>query len=282
MSIRARSLPAGWYPTDRTEAIESFERWISAAGDSPTRTACSVIVPHAGWFFSGDLAYLAIREIPAEIETVIVAGGHLRPNDPVLLHVDEAAETPFGILPSDLVIVDSIKKRFTCRIDTGADNTVEVQLPMVRYLFPTARYVGLRVPPSEVAVEIGEAIRVIAERVGRRVAVIGSTDLTHYGSAYGFVSHGTGREAIEWVSGENDRRFIEAMLAMRFADAIEHATKHRAACSAGAAVVAASYARATGVTSGRVGAYRTSADRGSGDSFVGYCSIVYDSPNAAA
>ena len=70
--------------------------------------------------------------------------------------------------------------------DRERDNTVEIQLPFLRYLAPKVMALGMRAPPSAQAVALGEAVARTAAALGRRVAVAGSTDLTHYGSNYGF------------------------------------------------------------------------------------------------
>lgn len=70
------------------------------------------------------------------------------------------------------------------------------------------------VPPVEESLSIGIDAVKIAKGLGLKVMVLGSTDLTHYGVNYGFVSHGTGAQAVKWVKNENDKRVIDAMLEM--------------------------------------------------------------------
>ena len=48
------------------------------------------------------------------------------------------------------------------------------------------------VPPTQKSLEIGKAVADISQRLNLSVKVIGSTDLTHYGMNYGFVTHGHG------------------------------------------------------------------------------------------
>jgi hypothetical protein len=99
--------------------------------------------------------------------------------------------------------------------------------------------------------------------------------LTHYGFNYGFTSHGTGASAGQWVKAENDRRIIEAMLAMRPEAVIDEANTSHNACCAGAAATAIASALQLGATRAEKLAYATSYDKSPGDSFVGYVGIVF-------
>ena len=73
---------------------------------------------------------------------------------------------------------------------------------------------SMGVPPAKSSLAIGQAVVEIAKRLGLNIKVIGSTDLTHYGPNYGFVSKGAGLQAIDWVRDQNDRRIIDVMLDM--------------------------------------------------------------------
>jgi AmmeMemoRadiSam system protein B len=114
-----------------------------------------------------------------------------------------------------------------------------------------------------------------ASRLGRRVAVVGSTDLTHYGNNYDFSPMGGGEKALHWVKEVNDRRFIDCLLSMDAAEALERAIKERSACSVGGALAAMGFARAGGIAAGKLVDYRTSSDIVPADSFVGYAGVLY-------
>jgi len=105
--------------------------------------------------------------------------------------------------------------------------------------------------------------------------VIGSTDLTHYGENYGFTGHGTGAEAVTWVRDENDRRVIDAMLALDPQRVMAEARSRQNACCPGAAAAAIQAGRALGATAAETVRYASSYDRSPGESFVGYVGIVF-------
>jgi hypothetical protein len=111
--------------------------------------------------------------------------------------------------------------------------------------------------------------------LGRRVAVAGSTDLTHYGNTYDFSPAGHGAEALRWVREVNDRRILQSMLDLDVAGAVLRAGRERSACSIGGAAAAMSFARESGALQSALINYMTSFDVQPGPSFVGYAGILY-------
>ena len=280
MKIRQRVLPPGWYPgteDDTRETIECYLRDLAGAASIEDPEGIAGVVPHAGWEFSGRTALEVLLHIRKPVDTIVVVGGHLSPSAGIIAAREEGYETPLGVIPADLELLGAVEISAGIPIqdDCSADNTVEVQLPLIKYLFPGTRALSLRSAPSAVSIELGKAIKRAAENLGRNVAVIGSTDLTHYGSNYGFSPAGRGETAVEWVKEVNDRGFIESLLSMHPEFALDHAGRNQSACSAGGAVAALSFAREMGVSRGELIRYLTSYDIYPNESFVGYAGIIY-------
>ena len=274
MRVRKRYLPPGWYPGAEEQIRDAIE-CMARSFPSVTATAIAGVVPHAGWEFSGSLALEVLSRISRSMDTMVIIGGHLGPADGILCAFEDEYETPLGSIPADLELLGQIRAALPVREDRHADNPVEVQLPFVRHLFPDVRVLGMRVSPSADAARLGAAITKAALKLGRRVAVVGSTDLTHYGHSYGFAPAGTGPQALRWVRDVNDRRLIESLLAMDFDDALQKALRERSACSVGGALAAVSFAQDNGVEQGRLVRYMTSFDVHPAESFVGYAGILY-------
>lgn len=272
MNVRAMGLPAGWYPRSAEEVAEVLR-------NCERGNARAALSPHAGWFFSGRLAGAALASLDAKSDTIVVAGGHLAASSPPLFAAEDAVAMPLGLFPIDVELRDALCAKLGGAEDRAVDNTVEVLLPAVRYFFPAARLVWLRLPPRLSALAAGAVITREAARLGRTAVVVGSTDLTHYGLHYDFTPKGTGDAALAWVKASNDRRFIDALLAGNAAAALNAALEHHAACSAGAALCAMGFA---GTAAPRLLDYTTSADvlraageTGQCDSFVGYAAMCW-------
>lgn len=271
---RRRTLPPGWYPATDDQVLSQCKSW-EADLDAPSHDYVAAVVPHAGWAFSGHLAFRTLRELRRPAETIVVAGGHLRDSDPLLIAPEDTYETPMGDMRVDQELADHLAQSFDTREDRVPDNTVEVQLPLLRYLFPGALVVAIRCPPGPLSVETGISVARYAIEHGREVRFVGSTDLTHYGPAYGFSPRGEGPQAVEWVREVNDRMIMDAMQAMDTEETVRLAVENRAACSSGAAAAAMSFSRELGAARGDLVGYAQSYDVRPDPSFVGYAGVGF-------
>lgn len=274
MKTRKRTLPPGWYPGTENETRREIENWLKEYKKNHTFTAG--IVPHAGWAYSGDLACKIISMTNPETDTIIVVGGHLPPDQTILAAREDAVDTPLGPLKTDHELLNELAKHINIIEDIYADNTVEIQLPLIKYFFPHKKIVYMRSAPTEVSSRLGEIIYQSAQKLNRKAAVIGSTDLTHYGRNYGFSPHGHGEDAVKWVKEVNDQKFITAALKMDITELLSAANNDSAACSAGGAACAISFAHASGIGEGTLVGYKTSYDVSPASSFVGYAGIGYE------
>jgi len=274
----------GWYPEDPESLERTVSAWraaaLPAAGSAPAESgALAVVAPHAGWVFSGRLAARAIAAL-APARTVAVIGGHLGAREPPLAAPEDSFETPLGDIAADVELREALKSELSARSlslrdDDEADNTVEVQLPLVASLFRGSRVLWLRAPNGSAALALGEALHAAASALGRSVSCVGSTDLTHYGPNYGFSPAGRGAEAESWVRERNDKRFLDALLALDGDLALELGERERSACSSGAAAAALSFARSAGASRARLLEYATSLDVRRDPSFVGYGAVAF-------
>ena len=272
MQIREYSLPAGWYPRD-SEGISNFLSEFTRSGPF-SRAAIS---PHAGWYYSGAIAARAAAALEPDAETVAVLGGHLS-GSPPLFAMEDAVKTPFGPMLIDGEMRSILLNELGGTEDRYRDNTIEVLLPMVRFFFPQARLLWLRLPSETASFKAGKTISQTAAKLNRKINVLASTDLTHYGINYGFLPKGTGSAALRWVSEVNDANFIKAVESGRGDDVLSRAEQDLSACSAGAVLGAMGFAEAEGLGKARLLEYATSANVYDGeipDSFVGYAAFAF-------
>jgi AmmeMemoRadiSam system protein B len=274
MQIRDYSLPAGWYPRDG-EAVSAF----LSEFDTVKRSSRAAIMPHAGWYYSGRTAALGAASLQRDAETVVILGGHLGAENPPLFAMEDAVKTPFGSMPIDAALRSALLKEIGGAKDGYRDNTVEVLLPMAHYFFPKANLLWLRLPAEIESFERGKSLSRIAAKLNRKIAVFGSTDLTHYGRNYGFSPQGSGEAALRWVREVNDASFIKAVESGDGEEVLRHAEEDSSSCSAGAVLGAMGFAEAEGLQKARLLAYATSADVDKSvvpDSFVGYAAFAFE------
>jgi AmmeMemoRadiSam system protein B len=131
------------------------------------------------------------------------------------------------------------------------------------------------VPPAAKTLEIGRSLAEMAQQSGMTIKVVGSTDLTHYGTNYGFAPMGTGQDAVDWVRNHNDRNAIDRMLAMDPEGLIAEGIANQNACCSGAAAAAITTTTALGTKKSSYVGYSSSYEKHPGDSFVGYTGILF-------
>src|SRR5690606_16720779 len=106
----------------------------------------------------------------------------------------------------------------------------------------------------------------------RDAVIVGSTDLTHYGPAYGSTPVGSGPDAALRPREENDTGSITAVEARDARGALEHALANQSACCPGA--VAATLGAIGERAAPLLVEHTLSSDVRPAESFVGYASFV--------
>lgn len=271
--IRRRKLPEGWYPDSEKGVLSSIENWENGNFEKSCR---SVVVPHAGWYFSGKIAANTIKLLHKDTGIIVIAGGHLSVNDSVLVAEEDFFETPLGNISNSEILKNILLSLDFTMPDRILDNTVEIQLPFIKKYFPESEIIWMRVPPDfEKVKKICDILVSYEKKSGKKISVVGSTDLTHYGPNYGFEEHGTAGDALFWVKNINDKNYIDLLLDYRIKESLKHSITELSACSSGGAGLAASFAQKSGCTESELLYYYTSNDIYPSDSFVGYAGIIY-------
>jgi len=284
--IRKASFSGSWYPATAAACEKEIKGFLQEPGfhKIPAADYIAGIVPHAGWYFSGSLACHVISAMRGpdnqpQPDVVVVFGMHMHPHSTPCIMTAGAWETPFGDIEIDAELAGRLAQKFTFDIETSdrftPDNTIELQLPFIKYFFNSARLIPIGVPPAEKTLEIARTVSEMAKKSEISIKIVGSTDLTHYGSNYGYAPVGFGKEAVDWVRDHNDRKAIDRMLAMDPAGLIREGISNQNACCSGAAAAAVAAAGALGAEHSEFIGYSSSYEKHPGDSFVGYTGILF-------
>jgi AmmeMemoRadiSam system protein B len=282
MAKRRADFAGSWYPAKASDCEKIIEEFSRSSVSCPSGgRKVGGIVPHAGWVYSGNIACNVVRCLSEESapDTVILFGKHLHPSSPYYMTKEGTWATPLGDLEIDEELGESLSAEFPFHIETAnryeQDNTIEIQLPFIKYFFPNSRILPIGVPPSEASLKIGERAVELGESLGRKLMVLGSTDLTHYGLNYGFTPKGVGETAVQWVKDENDRRLVDLILKMDPEGVIHESLRNHNACCSGAVATAIAAARKLGAARAEKLVYSTSYDVRPDHSFVGYVGVVF-------
>ena len=283
--IRNSPFAGTWYPGTKAKIeaqLAEFDQRAATTQKLRKRPTAGV-VPHAGWIYSGAVAYEVWKTLAtSQPDTVILFGGHLQSHQRPMILIDEGFETPLGPIELDQEIVRSLASAFRFKelreTQWTPDNTVEVHLPMIQNLMPEAKLVVLLMPPRDVILDVVDQLAEILRYRGRNAIFVGSTDLTHYGPRYGNILNGTGHAALRWAKDENDARFISHLLELNPLGCIDEGLSSQSACCPGAAAAAVTAARLNGSEYGELLTHTTSWDvmsEGEPEDFVGYASVIF-------
>ena len=162
----------------------------------------------------------------------------------------------------------------------GNEHSIEVQVPLIEVLAPGAMILPIAVPPSPLAIEIGQVVAQAVQDQAGQVAIVASTDLSHHGGHFP-APGGRGQVGEQWTR-RNDRRIIDLAEAMDANGIIPETYKHMNACGAGALAAAITACRVLGAQKGICLEYTNSYvithqqyPHDLDDTTVGYASIVF-------
>ncbi|MCK5562156.1 MAG: AmmeMemoRadiSam system protein B [Thermoplasmata archaeon] len=273
-----------WYPGSAKSCRKQIEEFLEEAEEPKAQDLPRIggIVPHAGWVFSGSAACNVFKALKKAQEpaTVVIFGRHTSPFGVNTIMKSGAWETPLGDLEIDTNLAKVLMEDFRFSLETvhdySPDNTIELQLPFIKYFFPNAKIMPIGIPiPSEENFKIGRKLAEIITSSELDVRVIGSTDLTHYGPNYDFTTKGIGKEAVAWVKNTNDKKMCDLFEAMQASEILKEAGKNSNACCNAAVATAIVTLKNLGAKRGEVLRYYTSYDIQPGSSFVGYAGVIY-------
>ncbi len=252
--VRQPVVAGRFYPADPVACRRSVEALLPREPGTP---ALGAIVPHAGWVYSGATAALALAGVAAsKPDTVVFFGAaHSMFREEASVWTSGAWRTPLGEVLVDEELSSAILA--TARVSADPrpherEHSIEVQLPILQVLRPEARIVPIVVQPTAGAATIGREVGAVAKasaEAGKRVAVVGSTDLTHYGPAYGFEPAGRGSVGIRWAKERNDRRLVRLIERLAADEIVAETSANLNACGGGA--IAATIAAAAALGSSR-------------------------------
>lgn len=151
---------------------------------STGRNVRAIVVPHAGYIYSGAIAAHAYRAIAADRPpgSVLILGvDHYGMSAGAALSARPWL-TPLGPTPVDLELVSALRTG-AIEINEEAhrrEHSIEVQLPFLEYVLPHPKFVPLEVGfgPYELLRDVAKVVRSAIQ--DRDVLLIASTDFSHY------------------------------------------------------------------------------------------------------
>jgi AmmeMemoRadiSam system protein B len=186
--VRQPVVAGSFYPRSRAELTALVDRLLDVARDAghgatgDDGDALGVVVPHAGYVYSGPVAaagYVRLAVRPARPTGVVILGpSHFVPLVGLALPTDDAWATPLGEASIDEDCRElAIEAGATVddRVHDG-EHSMEVQLPFIQRSWPGAPVLPIAVGTRR----DGWWGELIDRFVARGAAIVVSTDLSHH------------------------------------------------------------------------------------------------------
>lgn len=242
------------------------------------RRLIALVVPHAGYMYSGPIAAHSYGALAADgwpASFVVLGPNHRGLGAPLAL-TDHEWQTPLGTVAIDGDLHDALHKP-PLEDDVRAhreEHSIEVQLPFLQHLSDAVRFVPvcMAFQEYELAAEVGELVAGAAR--AKDVVIIASSDFTHVGAQYNHLPP-RGRNAPSYAK-DQDAIAIERILALDASGFAAKVAQHDITmCGYGPVTAMLVAARRLGATEARLLKYATSSDV-SGDVHmaVGYGAIA--------
>jgi AmmeMemoRadiSam system protein B len=186
MSIRKHSVAGQFYPSDAKEINSIFEHYNKIIDENLKNDFLSidtkaVIVPHAGYIYSGFTANIAYRLLKNSYykRVVVIGPSHRIYLNGISVSDYDYFQTPLGDIKIDKELVSVLKDKFGVDfiLQAHAEHSTEVQAPFIKNYMPNSKIVEL-VYGDEKPTNISKIIDYLLE--DKETAIIISTDLSHF------------------------------------------------------------------------------------------------------
>lgn len=186
-----------WYPAAgpalRAEVEGLLSRARSPGGRAPGRVPIALIVPHAGYMYSGGVAAQGFVSIVGRrySRVVLLGPSHYASFRGGMLPEAAAYRTPLGEVPFDLAAIARLRLRdgfVASDRPYGPEHSLEAEIPFLQVaLEPGFALLPVLVGGGSMGPDAQRVADGLGDLLGEDVLVVVSSDFTHYGARFGYV-----------------------------------------------------------------------------------------------
>ena len=185
-------LAGRWYPADPSELAAMLDKHLAAAVQDPLERVQALVLPHAGYQYSGPVAAYGLKAAQdREYSRIVIMGPSHRVPMRGGASVPDATHyrTPLGEIPLDVAFIEELLEhsmfRRVAEVD-AVEHSVQIEVPLIQHSIGSPPIVPIVV--GELTLEqTREMARILGGLLDENTLVIVSSDFTHYGPAYGYV-----------------------------------------------------------------------------------------------
>ena len=198
--LRSQLAGMGWYTSQPVGLNRLIEGLFQKAHVEPVEDVIALILPHAGYSYSGMTAAMGLKAASKEYKRIVVIGpSHSIPMEEIL-SVPRVThyETPLGEVPLDVEFIDKLLAYSVFRNVPqahefgrgGQEHSVQIELPLLQHGRTGFKFVPI-VAGQCSQKTIARAGEILGSMVDKDTLVIVSSDFVHYGPNYGYVPFDT-------------------------------------------------------------------------------------------
>lgn len=181
--VRLPAVAGSFYPADPDALRSMVDGYLADIGESGGgRRPAALIVPHAGYLYSGAVAaaaYAQLRYWRTAIRTVLLIGpSHFVAMSTPALPTADRLRTPLGDIPVETSPLIELGLASRQQRPHAREHSLEVQLPFLQQvLTPGWAAVPVLLGPATPAALVADCLDAVS---GDDVLVVVSSDLSHY------------------------------------------------------------------------------------------------------
>lgn len=183
MRVKPPAVAGLFYPDDPTALHAAIDGYLQASQAGADRRPQAMIVPHAGYVYSGPVAaqaYAVLRPWASQIRRVVVlAPSHRVGFRGIAISSADVFQTPLGEIPVDHEAIAALEDLPNVgRLDAAfaQEHALEVQLPFLQTVLSDFSLIPVVVGDADAE----EVERVIAAVRRDDTLIVVSSDLSHY------------------------------------------------------------------------------------------------------
>ena len=189
--LRSSLAEAGWYTADAEALSEQIEGFFQKAQVKPIDNVIALILPHAGYAYSGQTAVMGLKATVKKYKRIVVIGPSHRIPMEEMLSVPRVThyETPLGQIPLDVEFINKLLKYSLFQNVPQAhkyEHSVQIELPLLQYSQKDFELVPI-VAGSCSLQTITKAGTILRSLVDAETLLVASSDFVHYGRGHGYV-----------------------------------------------------------------------------------------------
>jgi AmmeMemoRadiSam system protein B/AmmeMemoRadiSam system protein A len=190
-NVLKSTLAGTWYKADAGALRADLASYFAKAEVEPKDDVIGLILPHAGYEYSGSTAAYGVKSLGRSYKRVVIIGPTHRLPMEDMFSVPRATdyETPLGVVPLDVEFIEKLLRYPLFQNVPGAfedEHSVQIEVPLLQYQLGQFQLVPI-VAGQCSAETVAKAGAILSGLVDADTLVVASSDFTHYGPRYQYV-----------------------------------------------------------------------------------------------